>query len=66
MSSQAHISPSRSSDSGYDSTNSYNDNPVIREVVFDLKNDYDEKDGISGNHVLRKNVNARINRRLGK
>ena len=66
MSSQAHISPSHSSDSGYDSTNSYDDNPVIREVVFDLKNDYNEKDGIGGNCVLRKNVNARINRRLGK
>ena len=66
MSSQAHISPFRSSDSGYDSTNSYDDNPVIWEVVFDLKNDCDEKDGISGNRVLRKNVNARINRHLGK
>ena len=40
-------------DSRYDSTQLHNDNPVIREVVIDLKNDYEEKDGISGNGVRR-------------
>ena len=34
-------SPSHSVDSGYDSTQSHDDNPVIREVVFNLKNDYE-------------------------
>ena len=63
--SDMNISPTRSDDSGYDSSQSYNDNPVIRELVFELKNDYDEKDGIHGNGELTKYVNARINRRLG-
>ena len=59
-----YISPSHSFNSGYDSTQSHDDNPVIREVVFDLKNDYKEKDGISDNGVHKKYVNERINRRL--
>lgn len=63
--SDMNISPTRSDDSGYDSSQSHNDNPVIRDLVFELKNDYEEKDGIHGNGELRKYVNARINRRLG-
>ena len=59
-----YVSPSHSVDSGYDSAPSHDDNPVIREVMFDLKNDYEEKDGIGGNGVQKKYVNDRINRRL--
>ena len=59
-----YVSLSHSVDSGYDSTPSHDDNPVIREVVFDLKNDYEETDGIGGNGVQKKYVNDRINRRL--
>ena len=38
-----HLSPSKSDDSGYGSTESFDDNPVIKVLVFDLKNDYDER-----------------------
>ena len=60
-----YISPSHSVDSRYDSTQSHNDNPVIREVMFDLKNCHEEKDGVCSNGVHKKYVNERINRHLG-
>ena len=60
-----HLSPSKSDDSRYGSTESYDDNLVIKALVFDLKNDYEERDCI-GPKSKKLFVNLRINRRLCK
>ena len=59
-----HLSPSKSDDSGYGSTESFDDNPVIKALVFDMKNDYDERDSMGVNSDKQMFLKSRINRCL--
>ena len=58
------VSPSSSSDSGYDS-NLY-DNPVIRQLVFETAEGYSQLDqtepGSDENHVQANGLTVQINR----
>ena len=60
------LSPLKLDDSRYGSTEPYDDNPVIKELVFDLKNDYEERDCIDVNSEKHIFVLLRIKKHLGK
>ena len=59
------MSPPKSDD-GYGLAESYDDNPVIKQLVFNLKDDYVERDCIDVNSEKHYFVSQRIKKQLGR
>ena len=57
-------SPTKSDDSGYSSANSFDDDPMVEQLVSNIKNDFDEKATLPRDSSNLQSIKCRINTNL--
>ena len=57
-------SPTKSDDSGYSSANSFDDDPMVEQLVSNIKNDFDEKATLAHDSSNLQSIKCRINTNL--
>ena len=57
-------SPTKSDDSGYSSANSFDDDPMVEQLVSNIKNDFDKKATLGHDSSNLQSIKCRINTNL--
>ena len=57
-------SPIKSEDNGYSSANSFDDDPMVENLVSNIKNDFDEKATLAHDSSNFQSIKSRINTNL--